>query len=268
MIATANIIPIANTGQNVNSTGHDSSYTILSNTIIEPPATSPVTGAAFVVTMPPYAPQYWLTVPGSKWIAPDIDQSNDRNGCCVGVTKYQTSFSLTDANGVALDPSTVKVVLTLLADDSVDIYLNGTASANHVYSGGVYSQAATIVLTKGFQAGVNTLEFDVNNNGLGATGLNVYAVGTADPLCIQANGAACPSTLDVSPNFLVLAAPTGAIYSAAQPTFLAVRNLGGGGPQSISVAPFSTPSARLTVAAFRSSGRTSRRPCKTPPLFI
>src|SRR5580658_3899481 len=96
LAAVANNIQIASTGQNVNSTGHDTSYTILSNTIIEPPATSPLTGPALVVTLPPFAPQYWLTVPGSKWIAPDVDQSNGRNGCCAGVTKYQTTFSMTD----------------------------------------------------------------------------------------------------------------------------------------------------------------------------
>jgi uncharacterized protein (TIGR03437 family) len=240
LIATANNFPIASTGQNVNSTGHDTSYTILSNTIIEPPLTSPLTGPAWVVTKPPFAPQYWLSVPGAKWIAPDIDQSNSRNGCCVGVTKYQTTFSLTDATGAALDPSTARVTLTLLADDSVDIYLNGTAASNHVYSGGVYSAATTIVLTKGFQSGTNTLEFDVNNNGLGATGLNIYAVGTADPLCVQANGTACPPTLDVSPNFLTLAAASGTPYTAALPTYLAVRNMGGGGPLPISVTPVST----------------------------
>jgi uncharacterized protein (TIGR03437 family) len=240
-LCSANNIPIASTGQNVNATGHDTSYTILANTIIEPPATSPVTGPAFVVTSPPVAPQYWLTVPGSKWIAPDVDQSNSRNGCCAGVTKYQTSFSMTDANGVALDPSTVKVTLTLLADDLVDVYLNGTAAANKVYSGGVYSQAATIILTKGFQAGVNTLEFDVNNAGFGATGLNIYAIGTADPFCVQADGTACAPKLDVSPNFVTLTAVTGTPYTAAPPFFLNVRNLGGGGPQPITVTPFSTP---------------------------
>lgn len=250
VVASANQIPIASTGQNVSTTGHDSSYTILSNTIIFPPATTPVTGPAFVVTMPPYAPQYWLTVPGSKWIAPDIDQSNDRNGCCPGTTKYQTSFSMTDANGVALDPSTVKVTLTLLADDVVDVYLNGTALANHVYSGGVYSQAATIILTKGFQPGVNTLEFDVQNTGLGATGLNVYAVGTADPLCVLANGAACPATLEVTPNFVALSTTTGSPYTASVPLFLAARNTGGGGPLPISVSPVSTPQCPFNGGGF------------------
>jgi uncharacterized protein (TIGR03437 family) len=241
LAAVANNIQIASTGQNVNSTGHDTSYTILSNTIIEPPATSPLTGPALVVTLPPVAPQYWLTVPGSKWIAPDVDQSNGRNGCCAGVTKYQTTFSMTDANGVALDPSTVKLTLTLLADDTVDIYLNGTATANKVYSGGVYQAATTIVLTKGFQAGTNTLEFDVTNSGLGATGLNIYAIGTADPMCVQANGTACPPTLDVSPNFVTQGAVTGTVYSAGQPFFIAVRNTGGGGPQPISVTPSTSP---------------------------
>jgi uncharacterized protein (TIGR03437 family) len=241
LLISANNIPIPSTGQNVNATGQDTSYTILSNTIIEPPATAPYTGPAFVVTLPPVAPQYWLTVPGAKWIAPDIDQSNHRNGCCAGLTKFQMSFKMTDQSGAALDPSTAKVTLTLLADDTVDIYLNGTAQANHVYAGGGFQAATTIVLTKGFQTGSNTLEFDVNNSGLGATGLNIYAVGTADPLCLQADGTACPPVLDVSPNFVALTAATGTPYTATTPTYISIRNTGGGGPQSISVKQFATP---------------------------
>ena len=225
---------IASTGQNVNSYGQDTSYTITSNTIKE----TPYTGPAWVVTMPPTPPQGWLSVPGSKWIAPNVKQDNSTNGCCAGIAVYVTTFMLADpTTGKNLDPSTAVLNLTLLADDVVDIYLYGTdpSTKTHVYSGGVYSAAANIRVAKGFSQGLNTLEFDVNNSGLGPTGLNIYATGSAQPLCLLTDGVtACPPVLATSSDFVTQTVLTGTPYNKSTPTLFFVRNTGGGGPQVIS----------------------------------
>src|SRR5438270_13208122 len=121
-------LKVTSTGTNADSAGHDLSYTMTSNTIKETPAT----GAAIVVTKPPTQAPGWPSVPGAKWIGPDADESNARNGCCSGIVKYVTTFDMKDpATGKDLEPDTARLMLVYAADDVVDVLLNGKKVLTH-----------------------------------------------------------------------------------------------------------------------------------------
>jgi len=173
----ANDIVVYSTGH-VPSGGRDSNYQILSDST----GLFSGSGPAIVVTTPSFG---WGSSPSGQWIGPAPDQSNTTRAgtCCVGATKYQTTFSL-----AGLDPSTAVITMAALADNFFDIYLNGV----HVYSPVVqmYASPITIVLKTGFISGTNTLEFDVANQG-GPGGLNISISGTA--------AAAQPATTQVTP---------------------------------------------------------------------
>jgi hypothetical protein len=150
----------------------------------------------------------------------------------MGLTKYQTTFSLT-----GLEPSTAVLTMSVLADNFVDVYLNGV----HVFSPTtqMYTNSVNIVVKASpsvlFLSGTNTLEFDVANQG-GPGGLNVSIAGTADPL---QSGA---PKLDVSPTFVTLTAATVPGSTQADLVGVYARNIGGGGPQKLSFSLASSPS--------------------------
>jgi len=64
------------------------------------------------------------------------------------------------------------------ADNGVsNILLNGLSTG---YSGGDFNRWTSFTISSGFSAGLNTLDFIVNNGG-GSTGLRVEVTGTASP---------------------------------------------------------------------------------------
>jgi subtilase family serine protease len=93
----------------------------------------------------------------SEWISAYADQ-NSLGGApnsAIGTYVYQTSFSL---NG--FDPATAQVSGKLYSDNNLaSVYLNGVKS--NISAGGF--GGSDFVLNSGFQAGINTLTFYVDN---------------------------------------------------------------------------------------------------------
>ena len=110
----------------------------------------------------------------SRWIGPDND--GDLNGP-VGTYIYRTTFDLT-----GLDPGTASITGGWTSDNNgLNIRINGInlgfATAFNQFQLGF----SPFSVTSNFVAGLNTLDFLVNNGG-GPTALRVEATGTADPL--------------------------------------------------------------------------------------
>ncbi len=124
----------------------------------------------------------------SKWIGPRFETS----GAAGGDYTYKTTFDLT-----GFDPSTA-VLLGSWATDNLgtDLKLNGTSTG--LLNGTQFAALTSFTITSGFQAGVNTLEFSVNNSDAvaGYTGLRVenlrlganLAGSTAPKLGVQLSG--------------------------------------------------------------------------------
>ncbi|MBI2925809.1 MAG: immunoglobulin domain-containing protein, partial [Verrucomicrobia bacterium] len=100
----------------------------------------------------------------SKWIGPLVDPNGEP-----GRYVYRTTFDLTGT-----DPAAVHVMGKWAVDDAgVDIVLNGSSTG--LQNTRAFSSFTLFVLTSGFTAGVNTLDFVMNNGGtaLNPTGLRV-----------------------------------------------------------------------------------------------
>ncbi|MCA9752748.1 MAG: hypothetical protein KC591_11200 [Gemmatimonadetes bacterium] len=124
---------------------------------------------------------YWLANDGtSQWIAPNDDENFPALGTPHpgGDYVYRISFDL-----AGLDPATVTISGTWGVDNSGSILLNGAATG---IGGATYSQLAPFTITSGFVAGVNHLDFVVQNfaaSGSNPTGLRVGTLsGTGDPI--------------------------------------------------------------------------------------
>ncbi|MHC1762959.1 MAG: immunoglobulin domain-containing protein [Verrucomicrobiia bacterium] len=113
--------------------------------------------------------------PDSKWIAPQADQSV---GNAPGDYVYRTTFDLTGH-----DPARIQLVGAWAVDNAgTDIRVNGTSTG--ITSAG-FNSLTPFTISSGFVAGINTLEFLVNNAGDAAnpTGLRVdlKAISVAPP---------------------------------------------------------------------------------------
>jgi len=108
-------------------------------------------------------PPFWaIPFNGTAWIAPEADQSISNRSppeYYKGTTTYRTIFA---------DPKTALSV-SVLADDNVQVFLNGTKVATGPNPG--YGQVASFTLSS-FNAS-NTMEFIVDNNTGASTGLDV-----------------------------------------------------------------------------------------------
>src|SRR6202171_3882545 len=107
--------------------------------------------------------------PNSKWIAPQRDQTS---GNAAGNYTYRTTVDLTN-----LSPSSVVLTGQIASDNSATMLLNGTPVGP---SGTTLNAFTAFTIASGFLAGVNTLDFVVNNAGTSATptGLRVDLTGT------------------------------------------------------------------------------------------
>lgn len=122
----------------------------------------------------------------SKWIGPRFETS----AAAGGDYTYELTFDLT-----GFDPTTA-ILLGGWATDNLgtDLRLNGTSTG--LQNGSQFGSLTPFTVTTGFQAGVNKLEFLVNNASLGYTGLRVEnlrlgalpASTTPPTLTIQASG--------------------------------------------------------------------------------
>ena len=90
----------------------------------------------------------------SKWIAPQADQSV---GNLEGDYNYRTTFDVT-----GFDPATVRVSGEWATDNTgLDIVINGTSTGQR--NDGQFVVWTPFQVNSGFVAGVNTLDFKVNN---------------------------------------------------------------------------------------------------------
>ncbi len=123
----------------------------------------------------------------SKWIGPRFETSTAAGGDYT----YELAFDLT-----GFDPDTAILMGHWATDNTgLDLKLNGTSTGlqNTVQFAGL----TPFILTTGFQRGINTLEFVINNSDVGYTGLRVENLrvgalpGGAEPpaLSIQVDGA-------------------------------------------------------------------------------
>jgi hypothetical protein len=130
----------------------------------------------------PIGPGNWFDDgPTSKWIGPLANMYvSSPEGICV----YRTTFDLT-----GYDPLTAKITGQWSTDNNgVDILINETSTGNTITDGHVtpytYWQFTPFTVSSGFVAGINTLDFVVNNypgGSLNPTGLRVEMSGTAVP---------------------------------------------------------------------------------------
>ena len=107
----------------------------------------------------------------STWLSPTVSAS----GMPWAVYTYTTTFNLT-----GLDPLSAFISGQWAADDGgglSDIFLNGVSTG---FSSGGFASWTAFSLSSGFQPGVNTLSFRVQNTGGGPTGVRVEMAGTAN----------------------------------------------------------------------------------------
>lgn len=118
----------------------------------------------------------------SAWATPSLDTNGDSNA----VYTYTTTFDLT-----GLDPLTAIITGMWAADDQgglSDILINGVSTGQPNANG--YSAWSSFAVTGGFQPGINTLSFQVQNSGGGPTGVRVEMSGTADASSVPDGGSA------------------------------------------------------------------------------
>ena len=164
-------LPVFNTG--VGSTGVadggavDPHYTLVKS------AESSLPGPDAIVVAQ-IAAGYWIPQSNeSKWIAPSANQAYPGASPCnaAGNYVYRTTFSLD-----GLDPATATINGRWAADNSgVAVRLNGASLG--ITAGG-YSPYTPFTIASGFSAGMNTLEFEINDLGC-PNGLRVEMSGFA-----------------------------------------------------------------------------------------
>src|ERR1700682_2674072 len=184
-------------GTGVNTPGNlladgavDSHYTLYSSADSGFPGPNAIVVNSTAWPIPP-----WLTDgPASKWIAPQRDQTG---GNAAGNYTYRTTFNLANMNW-----SSAVLTGQYSSDNTATMLLNGTPVGP---ASTCLCSFTPFTITSGFQAGVNTLEFVVNNAGSSAnpTGLRVDISGTATPLTtltVFGTGVSAPGSLlaDVS----------------------------------------------------------------------
>jgi hypothetical protein len=123
--------------------------------------------------IPPYIGDNTL----SRWIGPNND--GDLNGP-VGAYTYRTTFDLT-----GFVPSTTSITGGWTTDNNgLDILINGTSLGFTTGFSSFSSGFSALSITSGFVAGINTLDFVVNNGG-GPTALRVeVSSATASPVSV------------------------------------------------------------------------------------
>jgi hypothetical protein len=170
--AQAANIGLFNTGAGIADGAVDTHYSLIS---------APAGAATGTTTYRIAGHPNWLQnsdSPSSAWIG---GTPNALNNQPAGDYTYRTTFNLS-----SLAASSASITGKWLADNSaLGISLNGSARSNP--GGGFGAFGSKFDLTSGFQAGINTLDFIVNNatnnsNTNNPTGLRVELSGTyADP---------------------------------------------------------------------------------------
>src|SRR4051812_28381496 len=122
----------------------------------------PTTGSANVVASPP-----WQAIPGTKWIGP----GPGGNATNVGDYTYELTFPL------CKDFKKPALTVTLLADNSATVFLNGCSLGGTVGGNTGFVSPATLASPPPscFRGGCNTLKVVVHNSS-SVTGLDLKAI--------------------------------------------------------------------------------------------
>jgi hypothetical protein len=163
--ALANSINIYSTGVSVTG-GIDDNYQITSGPTSTPVVPGSGSAPAYLTTN--FGGGWVADNAASSWISPAANANQDFGNYFY---TYQTTFSL-----AGLDPSTAQLSGTLAADDDVTVYLNGQKVLN---SFGTWTSFASFSINQDFVAGTNVLDFVIDNDGSGPSGLDVAITGTA-----------------------------------------------------------------------------------------
>ena len=166
--ATGTPVSILSSGQRATG-GFDTNYEIVADTTGQ--FLGPPPGPSQIVTNKPPA---WTTVTGSSWMAPQPDQSDAARG-----GKYQNTSTTYETKFTVPDPSHVSLDFSVVADDYVDVKLNGKIVYTH-QSTNMTGTPAKFTLNSGFVQGTNAnlLDYVVSNTSGGPTGLSVTVVNT------------------------------------------------------------------------------------------
>ncbi len=162
------------------NTGVDDTGKILGNNVVDPHYTLAVSpdpgfpGPEARTLNPGFPVGPWLAEgPDSRWIAPRAQQGT---GNQPGDYTYKTTFDLT-----GFDPAKAHITGRWSTDNAgVDILLNGTSLG--LANTGQFVVWTDFEIAEGFVAGVNTLEFVVNNAepGVNPTGFRAELRGTVE----------------------------------------------------------------------------------------
>jgi RHS repeat-associated protein len=161
----ATVIPTGTGVAKDPNTGNDENWSIVANNISGEPISVP-DESRIVFSLA----NGWGSLPGSSWIAPDSNQSNNTNPqtrpgtCCNGSTTYEYQFLISD-------PAHEQFNMTLLADDMANVILNGKTI--YTATRQLYSSPVSLSITGLFVNGLNTIDVIVSNTTGGPTGLNV-----------------------------------------------------------------------------------------------
>lgn len=115
-------------------------------------------------------PAPWNTTGAGQWIG---TQLNGNSGVAGGDFTFRTTFDLTGYN-----PSTASLTGIVTADNAVVVFINGV---NTGISMSDFNQTLSFSITSGFVAGLNTIDFVVNNSAGSPMGLRVGIQGTVSP---------------------------------------------------------------------------------------
>ncbi len=158
---------------NVSSTG-ESGGSLLPIGVVDPnyklisaPAGTPLTAVTTSANL------LWVSSQAdAQWISPG---PNGESNWSTGTYDYQTTFSLD-----GLDPATAVLSGLWTSDNSGCIYLNGV-DTNDCVGDGDFRALTPFSIYSGFVAGINNLDFVVENGGTypNPTGLLVEITGTA-----------------------------------------------------------------------------------------
>lgn len=163
--ALASSISVYGTGVSVTN-GVDNDYDITAGPTSHAVASGTGSAAAYLTT--DFGGSWVADSATSNWISPAANANQDFGNYFY---TYQTTFNL-----AGLDPRTAELTGKLAADDDVTVYLNGERVLK---SFGTWTSFANFSIDDDFVAGVNTLDFVVDNDGSGPTGLDVAISGTA-----------------------------------------------------------------------------------------
>lgn len=140
------------------NTGVDSGGLVLAPGLADPHYSIAASPATVISNHPAWLANDAVGTPGgSSWIG---TVNPGATSVAPGLYSYTTTFDLT-----GLDPNTASITMLLAVDNSVNVLLNGNPTG--ISHAGFASFSGPMVLNSGFQAGVNTLQFDVTNAGTG-----------------------------------------------------------------------------------------------------